>query len=94
MERQVLIKGKAQKVAEETSDNYFYSRPKGSQIGAIVSPQSEPVEDRNSLENRLNKLLILYDDKAPKRPEHWGAILLFLVRLNFGKEDQIAFMTE
>ena len=83
MERQVLIKGKAQKVAEETSDNYFYSRPKGSQIGAIVSPQSVPVEDRNSLENRLNKLLILYDDKAPKRPEHWGGYIVVPSSIEF-----------
>lgn len=83
MERQVLIKGKAQKVAEETSDNYFYSRPKGSQIGAIVSPQSEPIEDRDSLENRLNKLLVLYEDKAPKRPEHWGGFIVVPSSIEF-----------
>ena len=76
MERQVLIKGMAQKVAKETSDTYFYSRPKGSQIGAIVSPQSEPIENRDFLENRLDKLEVLYEDKSPKRPDHWGGYLV------------------
>tara|TARA_B100000767_G_scaffold275659_1_gene314096 strand:- start:5128 stop:5781 length:654 start_codon:yes stop_codon:yes gene_type:complete len=83
MERQVLIKGKAQKVAKETSDNYFYSRPKGSQIGAIVSAQSEPIEDRDFLEKKLNKLIVLYEDKDPKRPEHWGGLIVVPSSIEF-----------
>ena len=83
MERQVLIKGKAQKVAKETSYNYFYSRPKGSQIGAIVSAQSEPIEDRDFLEKKLNKLIVLYEDKDPKRPEHWGGLIVVPSSIEF-----------
>lgn len=74
-ERQVIIKGTAHKVSSETSDNYFHSRPKGSQLGAIVSPQSEPIPDRGFLEKRLQELETKYQDKTIERPENWGGYL-------------------
>jgi pyridoxamine 5'-phosphate oxidase len=76
MERQIIIKGIARKVSDETSDNYFYSRPKGSQIGAIVSPQSQPIEDRSFLETRLKGFEVQYEHEEIKRPKHWGGYLV------------------
>ena len=76
MERQIIIKGVAQKVSEETSDAYFYSRPIGSQIGAIVSPQSQPIDDRAFLETRLQKFQVQYEQEEIKRPNYWGGFLV------------------
>jgi len=76
MERQIIIKGVAQKVSEETSDAYFYSRPIGSQIGAIVSPQSQPIDDRAFLETRLQKFQVQYEKEEIKRPNYWGGFLV------------------
>lgn len=76
LERQVIIKGKAEKVAAEISDAYFSSRPLGSQLGAIASNQSEVISSREVLEKRLADLEATYKDTAPKRPEHWGGILV------------------
>ena len=51
MERQIIIKGEAEKLLAEKSDQYFDSRPRGSQLGAHVSPQSEVIPDRKFLED-------------------------------------------
>ena len=56
IERQVIIKGIAEKTSEVVSDNYFASRPDGSKLGAIVSPQSDVIPNREFLENRLIQL--------------------------------------
>jgi pyridoxamine 5'-phosphate oxidase len=83
MERQILIKGIAKKVSQEASDKYFYSRPKGSQIGAIVSPQSQPIENRDFLENRLNEVENQYKENSPKRPDHWGGFIVQPTTIEF-----------
>ncbi|MDA9015167.1 pyridoxamine 5'-phosphate oxidase [Flavobacteriaceae bacterium] len=72
LERQVIIKGRAEQLSAETSDNYFKSRPKGSQLGAIVSEQSKVITDRSILEAKLDALKIEYQDKNVERPQHWG----------------------
>ncbi len=71
-ERQIIIKGIAKKIAEEDSERYFKSRPKGSQLGAIVSPQSQEIESREVLEERLKALEKEYENKAVEKPEDWG----------------------
>lgn len=71
-ERQIIIKGVAKKIAEEDSRRYFNSRPKGSQIGAVVSPQSKEIEDRKVLEEKLKTLEKEYEDKEIEKPEDWG----------------------
>ena len=83
LERQVIIKGTAEKVAAEISDAYFSSRPLGSQLGAIASYQSEVISSREVLEKRLADLEVTYKDTAPKRPEHWGGILVRLQQIEF-----------
>lgn len=75
-ERQVIIKGVAEKVSEERSDEYFASRPKGSQIGALVSNQSSVIKNRKVLEEELEALEKEYEDKEVKRPENWGGYLV------------------
>lgn len=72
LERQVIIKGIAESLAPSISDDYFKSRPKGSQLGAIVSEQSKVITDRSILEAKLEALEIEYQDKAVERPPHWG----------------------
>jgi pyridoxamine 5'-phosphate oxidase len=70
LERQVRIEGTVEKVTPEESDAYFASRPRGSQIGAVASPQSEPVPDRAWLEARFARLEA-HDDTI-SRPDTWG----------------------
>ena len=56
MERQVIIKGEIDKISPEDSDNYFSSRPKGSQIGALVSEQSKVIKSREILEKKMDMM--------------------------------------
>lgn len=83
LERQVVIKGRAEKVAENLSDGYFESRPKGSQLGAVVSPQSEVIPSREMLESELAKLETHYENEEVKRPDHWGGYLVRPVSIEF-----------
>ncbi len=76
LERQVIIKGKAEKLPENLSDGYFESRPDGSKLGAIVSAQSEVVASRDVLEERLQKASEQYDGKEIPRPDFWGGYLV------------------
>lgn len=76
MERQVIIKGTAHKIAENLSDGYFESRPRGSQLGALVSDQSEPLESREFLEDKLKKLEADFEGKKIPRPAYWGGFIV------------------
>lgn len=76
LERQVRIEGAIEKVSHEDSDEYFASRPKGSQIGAWVSDQSEEIENRKVLEKKLDELEEHYKNKEVLRPPHWGGYRL------------------
>ncbi|KDN53798.1 pyridoxamine 5'-phosphate oxidase [Flavobacterium seoulense] len=82
-ERQVIIKGIAEKTSEIVSDNYFDSRPEGSKLGAIVSNQSEVIPSREFLENNLKKLESDIDNQAILRPKHWGGYLVRPVEVEF-----------
>ncbi len=75
-ERQVIIKGVAKKIAKKASDDYFNSRPRGSQLGALVSHQSEVVASREVLEHKLQELEKAYKNKVIPRPEFWGGFLI------------------
>ena len=76
LERQVIIKGEAVKLSSQASDSYFKGRPKGSQIGAIVSDQSKVISDRSIMEAKLEALEIEYAEKEVPRPEHWGGYVV------------------
>lgn len=75
-ERQVIIKGTAKKIAANMSDGYFESRPRGSQLGALVSHQSEVVESRQVLENTLEHLEKTYEGHEIPRPDQWGGFIV------------------
>lgn len=83
IERQVIIKGIAKKVDAQVSDNYFQSRPVGSQLGAMVSPQSQVIDSREFLEKNLKNLEQQFEGKEIPRPEHWGGILVEPVSIEF-----------
>lgn len=83
MERQVIIKGHAGKIPGTISDGYFESRPKGSQLGAVVSPQSKVIDSRESLDLALRELEEKYQGKEIQRPEHWGGYLVSPVSVEF-----------
>lgn len=82
LERQIIIKGIAEKVNPAISDNYFSSRPKGSQLGAAVSPQSHVIS-RVDLENQLKDLEKKYENTEVPRPENWGGFLVRPVSMEF-----------
>ncbi len=76
-ERQVRIEGEIEKVSAQESDNYFHSRPIGSQIGAWVSQQSEKIEGRSVLEKKLTEMEEKFAGQSIiPRPDHWGGYLL------------------
>ncbi|MFT5751749.1 MAG: pyridoxamine 5'-phosphate oxidase [Flavobacteriales bacterium] len=72
LERQVIIKGTIKKVPEAQSDTYFTSRPKESQLGALVSDQSCVIENRAILEEKMQSLVAQYENEDIQRPKHWG----------------------
>ena len=82
-ERQVIIKGIAEKTSEIISDNYFDSRPDGSKLGAIVSNQSEVIPSREFLEENLKELENTFENKSIPRPKHWGGYLVRPVEVEF-----------
>lgn len=83
LERQVIIKGKAEKIAPNLSDGYFESRPLGSQLGAVVSQQSQVITSREILENRLAQSEQSYAGKEVPRPEHWGGYIVKPISIEF-----------
>lgn len=83
LERQVIIKGRAERVAENLSDGYFDSRPDGSKLGAMASDQSEIIASREVLEDKLKALEDEYQGKEIPRPAHWGGYLVRPVQVEF-----------
>ena len=83
-ERQIIIKGIAEKVDETVSENYFHSRPKGSQLGAVVSNQSDVIENYDVLSTRLSEFEQQFaNDETIPYPKHWGGFLVRPVSIEF-----------
>lgn len=84
LQRQVRVEGIAKKIDEADSEAYYQSRPRGSQIGAWASPQSDAIPSRKFLEERFS----FYEDKYQDavvlpRPKHWGGFVLCPVKFEF-----------
>jgi pyridoxamine 5'-phosphate oxidase len=76
LERQVRIEGKLHQLTEHQSQEYFNSRPLGSRLGAMASPQSQPIEGRWVLESALADLEQRYQHEVPSKPQDWGGYCL------------------
>lgn len=83
LERQVRIIGKVEKVEVSESDVYFAVRPRGSQIGAWVSEQSQTIADRKVLEEKLAELEVQFANQAVVRPPHWGGYRVLPHQIEF-----------
>ena len=90
LDRQVRIEGTVQRVAADESDTYFQTRPRGSRLGALASPQSELIPDRAFLERRMEELIRQYPDDIP-RPGFWGGYRVIPVSIEFwqGQENRL-----
>ena len=76
LHRQVRVVGEVERLPEKESDDYFASRPRDSQIGAWSSPQSQPIPDREWLEQRVDQMSATFGDGIITRPTFWGGWLL------------------
>lgn len=76
LERQVIVKGIVEKIDSQKSRDYFKIRPKKSQLGAVVSNQSQVVDSREQLEKAMKSLESKYADKDVPMPENWGGYLV------------------
>lgn len=92
LQRQVRWSGTATRLSADDSDAYFHQRPRGSQIGALASPQSQPIPDRAWLAERFSELEERYGEDAEiPRPEHWGGYLIRPETIEFwqGRENRM-----
>jgi pyridoxamine 5'-phosphate oxidase len=91
MDRQVRIQGSVEKLSAKESDNYFASRPRGSQIGAWASPQSQVLPNREVLDEWVKEFTKTFEGKKIPRPAHWGGYRLIPTSFEFwqGRESRL-----
>lgn len=91
LERQVIIHGVAEKYSEEKAEEYFSSRPRGSQLGAWASSQSSEIASREVLEKCLRELEVKFMGKDIPKPDYWGGFLIKPLSLEFwqGRENRL-----
>jgi pyridoxamine 5'-phosphate oxidase len=83
LERQVRITGLVEKLSSEESNLYFQSRPRASQVGAVVSPQSQVIENRQWLDEKYKEVFKQFENTTVQRPSHWGGYIVRPVIIEF-----------
>ena len=83
LQRQVRAEGAVERLSEDESDAYFASRPRGSRLAAWASEQSEPVESRAILDERVAHFDERFADEEVERPHSWGGYLIVPARIEF-----------
>ncbi|WED43198.1 pyridoxamine 5'-phosphate oxidase [Legionella cardiaca] len=83
MARQIRIRGRVKRTTKKQSDSYFATRPLPSQLSAIISAQSQPIDSRKALEEALNKLIAAHGQEAVVRPQNWGGYLVIPDEIEF-----------
>ncbi len=91
VQRQVRVEGRVQRVEEEQADQYFRTRPRGSQLGAWASRQSQVIPNRADLEDRVQALEVKYRGQEVPRPPFWGGFRLVPDSMEFwhGQADRL-----
>lgn len=100
IDRQFRLEGSVERLDDQESDDYFASRPRGSQIGAWASDQSRPLDSREALMERYREIEERFDGEPVPRPPHWGGYRLVAERMVFWRagasrlHDRWAFLPE
>jgi pyridoxamine 5'-phosphate oxidase len=81
--RQVIVEGTVAASDDEASDAYWETRPRGSQIAAAASPQSQVVPDRGALERLFDDVARRHEGRPVPRPSHWGGLVVSPDRIEF-----------
>lgn len=91
LERQVNIRGHIEKTTDAEADEYFATRPRGSQLGAWASEQSQPVDSREALTQALEKYTAEFNGKEVPRPKDWGGYRVIPQSIEFwqGQPDRL-----
>ncbi|XP_031821980.1 pyridoxine-5'-phosphate oxidase isoform X1 [Sarcophilus harrisii] len=95
--QQVRVEGQVRRLPEEEAELYFHSRPKSSQIGAVVSHQSSVIPDREYLRKKNEELKVMYQEQDVPKPKYWGGYILYPEVVEFWQgqtnrlHDRIAF---
>ena len=83
LERQVRITGLVKRISEKENDIYFKSRPEASQIGALVSPQSQVIANRNWIDEQFKNAAKKWEGTTIQRPDNWGGYIVKPVIIEF-----------
>jgi pyridoxamine 5'-phosphate oxidase len=91
LDEQIRVEGSVERVSAEESDAYFAGRPRGSQLGAWASDQSEVLTSRETLEEKYREIERRFEGRTVERPSFWGGFRLIPVRIEFwyGRPDRL-----